>query len=90
MATMNKRILEALPIKSHVCPIFQVTSCVKYEFLDAEEAILKAEVAAKHEQAMSKLEGRGNFEPFPHEYEDVNYLRMGETSWITGYGSCNI
>ena len=90
MATMNKRILEALPVKSHVCPIFQVTGCVKYEFPDAKEDILWAEVDAKDEQTMSKLEGRVNFEPFPHEYEDVNYLRMVETSWITGYGSCNI
>ena len=87
---MNKRILEALPIKSCAFPIFQVTGCVKYEFPDAEEAILQAEVAAKDEKTMSKLEDRGNFEPFPHEYEDVNYLRMAETSWITGYGSCNI
>lgn len=90
MATMNQRLLEARLVKSRVCPMCQVAGRVKYEFPDADEAILEAEAAAKEEQTMSKPESRGHFEPFPHEYEDVDYLRMGEPSWFTGHDSCNI
>lgn len=90
VATMNQRLLEARLLKSRVCPMCQVAGRVKYEFPDADEAILEAEAAAKEEQTMSKPERRGHFEPFPDEYDDVDYLRMGEPSWFTGYDSCNI
>lgn len=90
MATINQRLLEARLVKSRVCPMCQVADRVKYEFPDADEATLEAEAAAKEEQTMSTPEGRGHFEPFPREYEDVDYLRMGEPSWFTEYDRCNI
>jgi hypothetical protein len=48
----------------------QVVGRVKYEFPDADEAILEAEATAKEEKTMSKPEHRVHIEPlanFPRQ-----------------------
>eukprot|EP01018_Ginkgo_biloba_P041200 Gb_00003 [translate_table: standard] len=90
MATLNQRLIETRLLKSSVCPMCQVADRVKFEFPEADESILEAEAAAKEAQNVTKSEWRGEFEPFPHEYEDNDFLRMGEPSWFAGYDRCNI
>ncbi|KAH9305111.1 hypothetical protein KI387_009515 [Taxus chinensis] len=89
MAVLNQRLMESRLLKSIVCPMCQVADRVKFEFPPADEAILEAEAAANEEKTMGKTEWKGDYEPFPHAYEDNDFLRMGGASWYTGYDRCN-
>ncbi|GLJ26808.1 hypothetical protein SUGI_0523170 [Cryptomeria japonica] len=90
MAKLNQRLMESRLLKSSVCPMCQVADRVKFQFPPADESILDAEAAAKEEQTTSKPEHGGDYGPFPHAYEDTDYLRVGEPSWYTGYDRCNL